>query len=123
MGLKASVRSGALSAFNAIGDLADTVTYSSVGTATYDLVTGAPAQTDTDYESLKFVREEYKAIEITPAIMGTDFKGYLLYENIDEITPKNGDFITGSGGNIWEVINWENIYDVLWKFQLRPKYN
>ncbi len=122
MSLKTTIRSAALSAFAALGDLIDIVDYSSVAVATYDPSDGESTQTDTDYEDLQLVREKYEAHEMTSAIMGTDFKGYMLYTELSDITPKKGDYIT-SGSNIWEVIGWENIYDILWKFQLRPRNN
>jgi len=122
MGLADVVQKAAQTAFKVIGNIPLTCTYSSKGVAVYVPATGAYTSTDTDYESLSILFEDYTAQEITEAdgvILSTDQKASIPNLNLTP-TPKITDVITDSNSQKWAV---QNVYidaaRALWIFQVR----
>ena len=105
MGLAETVQSAAKTAFVAIGNIPLTCTYTSKGTPVYNTTTGAYTSTDTDYNGLSILFEDYSAREITEAggaILSTDQRASIPNVNLTP-TPKITDYITDSNSQKWIV--------------------
>ena len=105
MGLAETVQSAAKTAFVAIGNIPLTCTYTSKGTPVYNTTTGAYTSTDTDYNGLSILFEDYSAREITEAggaILSTDQRASIPNVNLTP-TPKITDYITDSNSQKWTV--------------------
>ena len=122
MGLADVVQKAAVSAFKAIGNIPITCTYTSKGTSVYDPSDGSYTSTDTDYEDLKFLFEDYTSEEIMRAggaILRTDQKASIPNLNLTP-TPKIKDTITDSDSAVWTVEDFKkDAARALWTFQVR----
>jgi len=105
MGLSNTIQNAAKTAFKAIGDIPLACTYTSKGTPVYNTTTGAYTSTDTDYNGLSILFEDYSAREITEAggaILSTDQRASIPNVNLTP-TPKITDYITDSNSQKWIV--------------------
>lgn len=103
MGLKATIQSTVKTVFaNTIPDLLTTITYSEVGTSTYNTTTGATAQTNVSHSIpvlfTSFSKKEVDGIEIKPFD-----KKVLIERQAVTFTPKVNDFLVDALGT-WEVV-------------------
>ncbi len=122
MGLANTIQKAAQTAFKAIGDIPLTCTYTSKGTAEYNVQTGGYDSDDTDYTGLSILFEDYNAKEVEDSggvILKTDQKASI--PNLDLTpTPMLKDTIIDPNSLKWDI---EGIMldpaRVLWVFQVR----
>lgn len=128
MGLKEAFKAAAQAAFNAAGNVKNTVTYISVSEPTYDTSTGAVSWNNTSYSNISVITDEYSNREIDNqpvgsregdrAILPGDKKVYILYDDLTP-TPKENDRITISGQD-WTVIgHYVDPAQAMWQLQVR----
>lgn len=120
--LKGAFRKGALAAFNAAGDIKETVTYRSKANRnpTYTPSSNTVSDSYSDYDVL-MVFGSFKSREIDgQTVLSTDQWGMCRYEELYDsgITPKINDTIVRSS-TTWEIIDIMNLADVVYKFHLR----
>jgi len=120
MGLANTIQKAAKTAFSAIGDIPLICTYTSKGTPVYDPDTGGYTSTDTDYEDLEFLFEDYEAKDIDGTVIRvSDQKASIPSLNLTP-TPKIKDEITDSDSNVWTVEGkGQDPARALWIFQVR----
>lgn len=118
MGLSATISSAVQAAFTALGDIPQSVTYTSKGTSTYNPTTGAVTSTDTTY-TVSMVLESYSSREIdNQIILSTDQKATIPQANLTP-TPKVTDTITISSV-VWGIVGiGQDPASATWVFQLR----
>lgn len=104
MGMRATVAHAVDTAFNAIGDLVEVVTYKSLSSAAYNPTTGAVSRTSADVTLKRtvFIDFEEKEVDNDVATL-TDMKLLLPTADLGSIVPKHEDIFTDSKGRTWEV--------------------
>lgn len=104
MGLRETVARAVDAAFDAIGNLVETVTYKSVTASGYTPATGAVTRTTTNVTLPRTVFFEFtqKEIDNDPAV-ATDMKLMFPAADLNGIVPKSQDIFTDSLGRTWEV--------------------
>lgn len=130
MGLAALVRSSAASAFAAIGDIPEVVTYRRRTATTYNTTTGGVANTTSDTASVEMVlTDPTKDDQAKPAATGLkeprsesyDRKGILLQTSI-AFRPEQEDLVVLSSGPIYQVVQvGEDPAHATWTLKLKLK--
>lgn len=112
MSLVSVVQSAANSAISAIGDLATTMTYTSVDVSggTYNPVTDSySGSSPTVLTNVPCVLAKFRTMELDGSIIElTDLKCVVVSSKLPSVTPKNADTIT-SGGDTYEVVRFLSV--------------
>lgn len=113
--IKGAIQSG----MNALGDGQETVTYTSVGTTSYNATTGVITTPKTTYAVL-MVMDQYSRREVDgDAIRPEDVKGLVAVLNLTP-TPTLNDTVTRANGTVYSVISIRtDPMDAHWQLQLR----
>ncbi len=107
-------------AFAQIGDIAKSVTFTSVATGTYNPTTGARGGTSTAYTIQKAVVAGYRANQIDGTnIQANDQKVIFRANEITGVTVRTDDTIT-IGSTVWKIVRArKDPTDSLWIAQVR----
>ena len=106
MGLQDTFRSLAVTAVNAFGNIAQTVTYHSAGAAT--VTAGVVTRAVIATAEVKVIASDYSRYEISASqgeIITSDQQFLVPSLSLDTIVPKKSDWIVDATGASWEVIN------------------
>lgn len=104
MGLKEIVQNAALSAFNSIGNLKETVTYKARTSSGYTPGSG-PTGGTSSYTVTKAVFIDYKSNEIDGEVIRANDRRLLILASDLAVTPKTDDWVERTGGEIWVIKN------------------
>jgi hypothetical protein len=105
VGLAATVASAVAAAFSAVGDLAESVTYTSITTADYNLTTGDIAGQVDVYEGIPVVVSSYNQVEVgaSGGMIKASDRRLLVRAASLACTPKPSDEVTRADGSVWRV--------------------
>jgi len=103
MGLRATIASAVGTAFNAIGDVAVSVTYRSKGSQAYNPATGAVSSTDVDY-TIQCIIESAADEGVENVIRSGDAPTLCMTFDLSSlaVTPDTGDVVV-YGGDTYSV--------------------
>jgi hypothetical protein len=102
MGLQSTLRKAAQATIKAMGDVAETVTYTSKGAPSYSPILGTTTSTDTDY-TLNMIVEAKGMNPLETSVTQNIHSSALIltFAKSDlSVDPKTGDTITRSNGDV-----------------------
>lgn len=119
MGLRETIQNAIKSGMNAMGNIQETVTYTSVSTTSYNTTTGAITTTKTT-TTVAVVFDSYSRREMDgDTIRPEDQKVLVAKGNLTPI-PGLNDTITRSDGTVWSVLSVEtDPVNAHWQLQVR----
>ena len=97
MGLKSTFQNAAETIIDAFGDVADTLNYHSLGTFSYNPITGGNTESGDSDVSIKAISDEIQSNEIQGRDVKMTDRKLLVANNDISVTPKVGDYVTISG--------------------------
>jgi hypothetical protein len=121
MGLAETFKAVAEAAVGIVEDLLPTVTYTSVGTTTYNPTDQTASHTDQTYTISKAVLVDFEEWEVShsPALRG--MQKMLVPANHISFTPKADDYVT-IGGDVFDVKNIsKDPAGALWQLTVKLK--
>lgn len=105
MGLRTTVQRQVLSAFKAIGDLAQPATYASVAAEpVIDVVAGTSTQSRTTYALKRCVFARIRQEEVDHDVVQLDDMKVLFPKTDLPIEPDTSDVIIDAGGREWQIM-------------------
>jgi hypothetical protein len=120
MGLRETIKAGARTAFNVLGDIKESVTYKAHNAGVYDRTTGKQSESWTNY-SIEAIFDGFNEVEVNPTsdIRFGDLK--VMFLNVNVFTPKSSDVVVRDG-NDYEVIGVQtDPAKAVWILQARKK--
>jgi archaellum component FlaF (FlaF/FlaG flagellin family) len=124
MGLKETIQNAATTAFSAIGNLAEVVTYVQVSARQqeYSPTTGVVDALSLKHSGVDALFTEYSAREIDGSVIKPKDNKVLIPGNEVTFTPKQGDMIERASSEVWRVVNVEiDPAEALWQLQCRMR--
>ncbi len=121
MSLKSTVQNAAVTAFNAIGDIAVKCTYKELSDAVY--TPGSPiARTFVAQNNLSFLFEEYTLEQKEAnAIPAESMKASIPTLNFNGKPKQDSQIIDNATAKVWKVVNVEtDPAQALWEIQVMP---
>ena len=94
MGLKATFQNAASTIVSAFGDVGSTFIYHSLGTFTYDPVTGGNIESGDSDVSINAISDEISSDEVQGRDVRMTDRKLLVANNDISVTPKVGDYVT-----------------------------
>jgi hypothetical protein len=120
MSLKTAIQDAVASVLSAVGDIAVSCTFHSMGTMTYNTTTGAYTEADGTNVTISAILTDFEAQYIdNQIILPTDRQALVAASELSDVSPKPGDYITISTER-WNVVSFQlDPADALYSFHIR----